>query len=387
MNELFALILATFSVGPPIEPVFPDSNTLQLVRQLGNNSFAVREAAARDLIKSGGIAVPALIIGSKNSDPEVAERCKKMISAAIAVQRDKILKEFLQEPPGLPPASLAGVERFLKITGDSHRNRELYAKMLIDHHQILETMETDPRGGSRRLTEYVRESFEQWKMRTDAKRIRDKEPFTDLSQATLLMFARTHPKYIDDELISVRINRMFDSRKLTESLSGSNEIPGMRKLFLNWLATEQRYVILLRMYQIAEKAELKEAVTTLMLISTDPKHSIESRLDALVAVGRIGGKQQVMAISPLLDDKTEIGTYNLGEDGPLLTVQVRDVALIVSAHLAGEKIDNYGYASSRFGDGAPVAFQACGFSNNDARESAHARWKERLKKSNDTSKH
>ena len=90
----------------------------------------------------------------------------------------------------------------------------------------------------------------------------------------------------------------------------------------------------------------------------------------------MGGKECIPELAAFLGDKSDAGTFNLG-DGPMLVVQVRDVALIVSAHLAGEELHVYGYDSARFGIGAPSAYQACGFPDDKSRDKAHARWKER----------
>ena len=388
MSSLFAMILAASSMGPSSGVAGADAKMLALVRQLGHKSFAVREAASRELVKAGGMAMPALRDGIKDADAEVAQRCRKLIPLAQATERTALLSDLLKEPLGPPPRTLAGAERFLKITGDSPKTRQLYAKMLTENHQIIETLEVDPRRGSQLMNDFVVDTFDQWQKqrRPIISKVgkRDDEPLTGTGQAALIMFVRSDPNYLDDNRQAIRVNRLASSRHLADALAGNGEVPGMRKLFLHWLAVEPRYFVLLRMFQIAEKAGMKEALPTLLAIAGDKKRAFDSRLDALVAIGRMGGKECIPELAAFLGDKSDTGTFNLG-DGPMLVVQVRDVALIVNAHLAGEELHVYGYDSARFGIGAPSAYHACGFPDDKSRDKAHARWKERApgKKSGD----
>lgn len=378
MNQLFAFLLAAMPVG---EPAAPDPKLTALVRQLGHKSFAVRETAARDLVKAGAAAMPALRAGASDADAEVAERCKKLIPAAAAASRTVLLAELLREPPAPPPEGLAGAKRFLKITGDTKETRQIYAEMLTAHHQIIETMEENPRLGSQLMTAFIVERYEQLvQQRLRAGKISG--PAEDFlpgpGQAALLMFVRSDPRYVDDERLKVRVNRLASSGKLRASLAGPGEVPALRKLFLHWLSTEKQYFVLLRVCQIAAQARMTEAVPALQAITANRKHQLESRLTALVTVGQLGDKTRLPDVAPLLTDTTAAGTFNLG-DGPLLEVQVRDVALFVSVQLAGEKLDAYGFDTARFGAGPPPSFETCGFPDADAREKAHAKWKALMK--------
>src|SRR5205823_521850 len=50
-----------------------------LVQQLGNTRFNIREEAAKKLLELGGAAIPALIAGTKSADEEVRNRSTTLL--------------------------------------------------------------------------------------------------------------------------------------------------------------------------------------------------------------------------------------------------------------------------------------------------------------------
>src|SRR5437879_800154 len=55
-------------------------STEELVRRLGDKSFRVRDASARELLARGKDAIDALKRGADNTDPEVRERCRRLLT-------------------------------------------------------------------------------------------------------------------------------------------------------------------------------------------------------------------------------------------------------------------------------------------------------------------
>ena len=115
-----------------------DPKLVELVRQLGAKSYRAREDAARDLLKRGAASVAVLTDGIKDTDPEISERCRQLLPQAAALDRNEKLAALLKDPKSPLPKGLAGLERFLKITGDDKGSRELYAELLAIHHRTLE---------------------------------------------------------------------------------------------------------------------------------------------------------------------------------------------------------------------------------------------------------
>src|SRR5262249_4446261 len=130
MSFTAALALASL-IGAPTPPApSPTAKPEELIRLLGDKSYRVREGAARELIRRGPASVAALPAAVKDPDPEVSERARQLLPQAAAVERNEKLDRLLKDPSAPPPKGLAGLERFLKATGDSKEARELYAEVM-----------------------------------------------------------------------------------------------------------------------------------------------------------------------------------------------------------------------------------------------------------------
>src|SRR5262245_12697653 len=67
-----------------------------------------------------------------------------------------------------------------------------------------------------------------------------------------------------------------------------------------------------------------------------------ARGTALTIVGRVGGREQLAAVAPLLDDTTRISQFRWNNTENV-TTELRDVALAVSVHLAGGAVRDYDF--------------------------------------------
>jgi hypothetical protein len=98
----------------------------------------------------------------------------------------------------------------------------------------------------------------------------------------------------------------------------------------------------------------------------------------MIALAKLGTKEHLPKLEPLLSDKTVIGNINFGNG--LMQIQIRDVALGVSVLMTEQKLADYGF-DTRFG-GTPTQYYYFGFPDSQdgkeskAREDAHAKWKE-----------
>jgi hypothetical protein len=145
MSLLFALIFCAAWLGIGSDAAAPDAQMAALVQKLGDKSYAVRSAAARDLVAAGSRAIPALTAGKSHADLEVAQRCRQLLPLAAEAGRKYLLAKLVDDPAGPPPKGLAGVERFLNITGDNRAARQLYTEMMATHPWLVEALETKPK--------------------------------------------------------------------------------------------------------------------------------------------------------------------------------------------------------------------------------------------------
>jgi hypothetical protein len=70
---------------------------LTLVMLLGSNDFRVRERAHATLRKCGELALPALLLGERDIDPEIRERCKQLTARYYHDHADAILEKIKKD--------------------------------------------------------------------------------------------------------------------------------------------------------------------------------------------------------------------------------------------------------------------------------------------------
>lgn len=376
MSPLLALIISAASPTAPPEPPTPDAKLTELVRLLGHKSFAVREAAGRDLVTAGMRAVPALTSGLKDADPQIAERCKQLLPLAAAHDRNKRLAQLLKDPAGSPPPiGLAGVERFLKITGDETATRQLYADMMASHYALVEALERDPDTASRLMGEFADKALE--RRLQPGRRVNNDAIFEDSAQVALFLFARSDRRFDDWPPGLDQASLLVSATRLKAAVTGPREVPGMRKLFLHWLDKEKLIWPMPQAFEIVGAAKMKEAMPAALRVMADEKQSEWGRVQAMLTLTRIGGKDNKNDLAPLLTDETQY-LPSAARDGDEASVQFRDVALAVSVRLAGEKLSDYGFRAYATKADALTA-ELCWFSDAAAREKAHAKWKARVK--------
>jgi len=154
MSALASLLLTVVLGLPTPAAPAPDGRLRELIKKLGDKSYRVREDAARELLRRGPAAVAALTAGTKDADLEVSERCRQLLPVAASLERNEKLAALLKDPSAPPPKGLAGLDRFLKIAGDSKAARELYAEMMGVHHRTIETAEKDPREAAEQYRQF-----------------------------------------------------------------------------------------------------------------------------------------------------------------------------------------------------------------------------------------
>ncbi|WP_020469998.1 hypothetical protein [Zavarzinella formosa] len=369
------LFLSLILLAPPEPPSTPAPRLTELVRQLGHRDFKTRETAARDLLKAGDDAITVLNAGVKNTDPEIAQRCRQLLPVIFAAGRQEKLTRLLKEPLGPLPKGLAGLERFIDITGDGRETRKLYAEMMTEHHAIIEAFETDPETAARLMDEFYQKEFERWQAAAEVS-LADVAKLPSVpGRAALFLFVRGDSRHVDRRKGALKGYQLLKAIKLRSAVTGPEEIPGIKKLFLRWMQNEKRSEFVYQSFVVVRDAKLKEAAPEVIMFAARREWPEESRADVLDILAKIGSKEHVRDLKPLLTDTTSIGTCT-AEDGRELEVQFRDVALGVSLLLAGEKLTDYEYANFGLRNGLPVSSLGYCFPDDKARQSAFAKWKD-----------
>src|SRR5438105_7017625 len=136
-----ALLLGlTGSLGATDSALSPEQAKLarQLVGQLSNPSFRVREDASARLVKFGRAVEPILRQGLASKEAETRLRCQRLLPLAMRYGLEIRIRDFLADPEGAA-APLAGWARLQKLAGSDEDARDLF----VDLHRLdPEFMET-----------------------------------------------------------------------------------------------------------------------------------------------------------------------------------------------------------------------------------------------------
>ncbi len=322
----------------------------------------------------------------KDSDPEVSERCRQLLPQAASAERNEKLAALLRDPSAPPPKGLAGLERFLKVAGDTKISRQLYAEMMAIHHRTLEAIEENPRKAAEYYQQFCDEAYGRYEASIRTGRYTYDNMFS--SRADITFFLRISS---DDRLkkvphmIANRAYVLLYGNQLIKAIQEKDTGAIMKKLFLSWLENNDVDINLQqRGFQIAAQLNMKEAVPVALKVLEKPGQQTYTKAQVMISLVKLGGKEHIAKLQPYLSDKTMIGSVNFGNGG-MMSIQVRDVAMGVSVLLSGQKLADYGF-DNRFGGTTPTSYIYFGFHDNGdgkenkEREDAHTKWKEWAKK-------
>jgi hypothetical protein len=368
------LALALANPTPPAAPTGDAPRLEDLVRKLGDKSFRVREDAARELLRKGSAAVAALTAGMKDADLEVAERCRQILPHAAAKERNEKLDLLVNNPTAPPPTGLSGLTRFLQMAGDDKSARELYAEAMRMHHRTIEAAEKDPRAAAQQYREFCEDIYNRWQNGARLGRYSYDNIFSSRADITFFLFLTADARVRRHESGNNWAYVLLNGSQISTAIAEKDGSPAMRKLFLNWLENESQSYMQQYGFQLAAKAQLKEALPVLLKILAKKDRDKYSQVQVMTALIKLGGKEHIKVLDPFLSDKQEITTINFG-NGQMLKVQTRDVAMAVQIRLAGQKLQDFGY-DNRFGGGGDLSYHYYGFPTDEARDTAHTKWKE-----------
>jgi HEAT repeat protein len=376
-----AILALAFVTGAPTAPsATPDPKLVELVRKLGDKSYRTREDAARELLRRGSDAVAALNEGTKDTDPEVSERCKQLLPQAASLERNEKLAKLTGDPKSPPPKGLAGLDRFLKITGDDKFARELYAELLAVHYRTLEAAEEEPRKAGEQFKQFCDDAYNRWQAGIRTGRYSYDNMFATRADITFFLFLSGDLRVRKNDGGASRASILLNGNQVTKAITEGDSAPAMRKVFLDWLENEPQPHLQQRGFTLASQANLKEALPVALKILDKPGQQTYGKAQVMISLAKLGSKEHIPLLEKYLEDKTNIGSVGFG-NGVTMSIQMRDVAMGVSALLSGQKLSDYGF-DNRFGGGTPTSYIYFGFpqemdgKDSKARDEAHSKWKE-----------
>lgn len=361
-----------------------------LIRQLGDRDFRVREAASQALLRLGDRALPALQEGMRHSDPEIRRRCRQLYDQVLKQGLEEKIKRFLAANDKDAAAILPGWQRFAELVGSDREARRFYAELARQGYEILDKVERASRSQDKELqsqaeqaTGRLFEDLYQTAFNNAAGGTRMIAP----EQFALLLFLAVspagrglHPQH------RTYLYNFCHYQNIRQTLT-SNDEQGrvLRRMIVAWLTNEQELAVQMQGLQLALTIDLPELAPIARQLAENKQQPGYLRSLALTVVAKYGGKKEIAFFERFLADEAQVTTYQLTrQNKPVVyKTELRDWALTLLVHLTQQRIQDYPFPvlqAMRLGQNfdptrshAPFYF---GFSEPNEREAAFKKWQQ-----------
>ena len=351
-----SLLWACFSLycsgqDKPI-PFTPDSLT-GLVSRLGSSEFATRETAMDQLSRSDDKMLPELELafkGLNKEDLEAHVRLSSVIAKLKSDRKEKQIRFFLRSSDPNEDTVFEGWKSFSRVSGASRNAKVLFLK-LLDNYPELVFKELKSK----------KESLDKARdiAATIGQKLSDLIGY-EIPDALAMLYCLN----VADDLTDRSLERMsvgtFSRSPFTQFLLDPQAKKSLERLMSGWskrIVDGQLQCLLLFLqcdYPQAREIAFK------LLDSNESKAESFAFVRSMQAIFRYGGASDLPLIEKFLDDKTEYLSFpNQVKENPLAPVEIysaqyRDIALLVSMHLAG---DDYASAFSGLQSHVLVGFR------------------------------
>ena len=371
-------LLAVAGPKPGAEGTPEYQTAADLVRQLGDPRFSVREAAGKKLVEMGAAAVPALAAGTRSADEEVRTRSAALLPQAEAVGWSRRADAFLADPDGKHDLPLKA--EWDKLAGKPDAgSRRLYADMLRAAGPLLETVATDRTAGRAAVAARAKGLL-------DTNRAKGAQVEVPAGAVAAVLFAQAVLKDPAGPAGRERVEPLYLlANPATAAALGDRQVgPAFRKLVVGWVESRpaDEHMSTLYFALLAHRRPFPEADPVLVRLAT--KHaSVQVRWVAMEALGRSGTETATAKLTELLADTTTMYD-NLGNQGA--GHQVRDCALAALAGGRGRDPAAYGmdgYMTANFwfgGTADTITLSLRGFPTAADREAGFRKWRAEAKK-------
>ncbi len=360
--------LDNLSAAPEPDKFHRESErAVELVRQLADRSYEVREDATKQLLQIGRPAKQALLDGLNASDLEVQIRCERILAIVLEEDFKARLDAFVADRDGKQQHDLPGLKRWRKLIGDDAAARELYADMARAHGRLLEEADHSPQTAGDKLAGECQNLFQRVYVPTATARRQ-----ISLADVLAMLFISSDPSVPVSDVARQQTANLLYQPAFSTAVRNGPRADQVRKVFGAWVG-EARGPAAQQAMNMALQYNLKEGLDIARKLIDQKEYGGGM---AIIAVGKLGAKDDLSMLEPLLTNNTVLLNVNFNNKPG--TTEVRDVALGMMVHLSGQSIRDYGFEFFRGNNNeqayfAPVYFA---FADQAKRDAGLKKWNE-----------
>ena len=375
---LGALMLSFFSsVAVATEPDVKQPNSpkknasrkaspSELVKQLGDKAFQMRERAAAQLRSLGEEAEEALAAGAQVPDREIRYRSQRLLATIREEKLERLLKRFLDQPDveGYP---LPAWELFSNRIGNNMTTRKLFVDMVRSDSDLLQQLDTEPEQAAAALYPRGRQ-MQQLARQNQLK----------LSDVVVLVFVGADPKVAMNDTTYGFISTLLHQAVIRTAMADDELKKPIGTLIGSWVLKSDRNTFSTVSYQamiLAMQYDLPEGLEVAGRALKSPKQQPYVKHYAINTVAKLGSIKDLATVEPLLTDDAVLQQRPVGKIA--YATQVRDIALACCIHLAGRPLKEFGFrANVHLEQQFPLNPSELGFSDDKSRSKAFDNWRE-----------
>ncbi len=355
-----------------------------LILKLGSFQFKDREAAEQQLRNMGPQILKQVENGRRNDDPEIADRCAKLVTHFRRMQLiDHVRNDNLAVKA---PSDFPLWDHFKAVAGTSKSSRDLFIKMIQDdeRYRLLDESDSQKKKAENNYSQLVaglaERGWKNWQPEGN-----ETPPAPTIAEIATALYLGTI-----DTTADVNVDRngrkapaerfaLLGAEFYRDGLKSASSEP-LKKLYVGWLSQRKNPDVLQYGLDRTLGWSIDGALPIARRILKEEKTPMKLRISAMTVVGKFGSdREDGSTMKKFWDDETVI--HQVKVNGQTLETQIRDVAIAVALNLKGKKPSAYGFRTftgiafdwgQTAYNGSFSAFPT-GFASTDDRNGAHDR--------------
>jgi hypothetical protein len=357
---------ATSTVQPDASP----DRIEHLIRQLGDNSFAMRQRASKQLVEIGIAGQPQLNAALSDDDAEVRNRSAQALTQIVEADFHARLDAFANDPLSKKDHALPSWNRYRETFGQDKAQRDMFVEMQRAEPALLNALETGPKLAGELLAVRMQTILQaiQWPQFNGGQQ--PTIPFGTV--CTLLFVSSTEGVTITDQ-DAIQIFQLVQHPGFSNHVRGTADTPTLKKLLGMWILANSGPSIAYMNLHLAFNFDLKEGLDLAVKLVGNDGGQPFMRQYVILAIARFGNHEHIPLLEPLLKDATPC----MPQQNPdPKQSQIRDVVLAVLIRLSGQELKDYGLGHIQTNQQTVFQPGTVTFGDPAKRDAALAKWKE-----------
>ncbi len=377
-SDLLAIVLWSLLLAPVLQAAHllaadepPTQQQLtQLVEQLGNDSYRIREQAQRELLEIGLLARKALVRGLRSPDLEIRLRARRLLAQVVEEEFEGRLADFIADVNGTKEHDLPGWKRYRESVGNTRIARTLFVSMIREEMALLQAFETGMQ---------LEKTF--------SNRVRALQPYSSInsngprvassSSLATMLFLSGQPELSLDQITHQQIFSLLQYTGTQNVVKGSPYSGLLFEMLGGWIQKLDKeqptayYPLMIALNYDMKDVGLEIAKKRLGNTTT----SSSAQQYAIMGIARFGTAMDIDLLVPQLQNSAVCHTWSNPQiKKGVIKTQVRDVALVMMLEMTKQNHQQYGFTLLQRNPTTVFHGYTCGFVDESHRDKALQMW-------------